>query len=387
MRVAVRKIVRMAVFGLIVLAVVMAGAGWLFTITPTGFLPSEDQGAVFTEVQLPEGASVNRTDAVARRVEEIARNTPGVRNVTSVVGFSLIDGLAKSNAALVILTLKPFSERTTQALSANGIIGRLMQQYQAVQEAIVFAYNLPPIIGLGTGSGFEYQLLEPQRRVARRARRGGARPRVCGQSAAVAGAGVHHLQREHAAALSRHRPREGADARHRDFRDLQRAAVGARQRLSQRLQPVRPYLAGQHPGRGGRALAHQRYLSDQRAQPAERDGVGPRVRGSAPGPRPAIGDPLQQLPQRDGKRRAGAGLFVGAGASHDGAAVGHDAAAGLRLRMDRNRTAGEGGRRQDHDHSRARGGVRLSVPGRPLRELGDPGAGALVGRRSPYWAR
>jgi hydrophobe/amphiphile efflux-1 (HAE1) family protein len=154
----VRKTVRMALFGLVVLAVVMAGAGWLFKVTPTGFLPSEDQGAVFTEVQLPEGASVNRTDAVTRRVEQIARDTPGVANVTSVVGFSLIDGLTKSNSALVILTLKPFGERETQALSANGIILRLMQQYQAIPEAIVFAYNLPPIIGLGTGSGFEYQL-------------------------------------------------------------------------------------------------------------------------------------------------------------------------------------------------------------------------------------
>jgi hydrophobe/amphiphile efflux-1 (HAE1) family protein len=154
----VRKTVRMSLFGLVVLAVVMAGAGWAFKVTPTGFLPSEDQGAVFTEVQLPEGASVNRTDAVTRRVEQIARDTPGVANVTSVVGFSLIDGLTKSNSALVILTLKPFDERKTQALSANGIIQRLMQQYQAIPEAIVFAYNLPPIIGLGTGSGFEYQL-------------------------------------------------------------------------------------------------------------------------------------------------------------------------------------------------------------------------------------
>ena len=80
--------------------VVMAGAGWLFKMAPTGFLPSEDQGAVFGEIQLPEGASVNRTDAVTKRVEEIIRNTPGVANVTSVVGYSLIDGLAKSNGAL-----------------------------------------------------------------------------------------------------------------------------------------------------------------------------------------------------------------------------------------------------------------------------------------------
>ncbi len=155
----VGKMVRLAVFGLVALAVFMGGAGWLFKITPTGFLPSEDQGAVFSEVQLPEGSSVNRTDAVSARVEELARNTPGVANVTSVVGYSMIDGLTKSNSALLILTLKPFGERKSEALSADGIIARLTAQFQTIPQAIVFAYNLPPIIGLGTGSGFEYQLL------------------------------------------------------------------------------------------------------------------------------------------------------------------------------------------------------------------------------------
>jgi multidrug efflux pump subunit AcrB len=75
------------------------------------------------------------------------------------VGFSLLDGLTKSNSALLILELKPFAERKTTELSANGIIARLTAQFQGVREAIVFAYNLPPIIGLGNGSGFEYQLL------------------------------------------------------------------------------------------------------------------------------------------------------------------------------------------------------------------------------------
>jgi hydrophobe/amphiphile efflux-1 (HAE1) family protein len=157
--VIVRKLVRLALLGLLALVVVMLGTGVLFKTTPTGFLPSEDQGAVFGEIQLPEGASVNRADAVTKRVEEIARNTPGIAAVTSVIGYSLIDGLVKSNSALLILTLKPFDERKAAALSADGIIARLMEQFQTIPEAIVLAYNLPPIIGLGTGSGFEYQLL------------------------------------------------------------------------------------------------------------------------------------------------------------------------------------------------------------------------------------
>jgi hydrophobe/amphiphile efflux-1 (HAE1) family protein len=155
----VRKTVRLTVLGLVVLAAVMAGAGGLFKIAPTGFLPSEDQGAIFGEIQLPEGASVNRTDAVAKRVEEMLRDTPGVQNVTSVVGYSLLDSLAKSNSALLIMTLKPFAERKSVEQSVNGIIARLTPEFATIREAIVFAYNLPPIIGLGTGSGFEYQLV------------------------------------------------------------------------------------------------------------------------------------------------------------------------------------------------------------------------------------
>ena len=155
----VRRLVRLAAFGLVALLVFMGGVGWLFKVTPTGFLPSEDQGAVFGEIQLPEGASLNRTDAVAKRIEEIVRNTPGVANVTSGVGYSLLDGLVKSNSAFLILTLKPFEDRKDAALSADGIIARLQREFQGVREAHVFAYNLPPIIGRGTGSGFEYQLL------------------------------------------------------------------------------------------------------------------------------------------------------------------------------------------------------------------------------------
>jgi hydrophobe/amphiphile efflux-1 (HAE1) family protein len=154
----VRRLVRIAILGLIALAAVILAAGWLFKITPTGFLPSEDQGAVFGEIQLPEGASVNRTDAVAKRVEEIVRNTDGIAGVTTVVGYSMLDGQVRSNAALLAMTLKPFEERKTAALSANGLIRTLRGEFQAIREANVIAYNLPPIIGLGTGSGFEYQL-------------------------------------------------------------------------------------------------------------------------------------------------------------------------------------------------------------------------------------
>jgi hydrophobe/amphiphile efflux-1 (HAE1) family protein len=155
----VRRLVRLAVLGLVLLVGLMAATGWLFKTTPTGFLPSEDQGAIFGEIILPEGASVNRTDAAAKKVEEIIRNTEGVQGVMSVVGYSLLDGQVKSNAALLVMTLKPFADRTTTALSVNGLIGKLSNELQSIRDANVIVYNLPPIIGLGTGSGFEFQLL------------------------------------------------------------------------------------------------------------------------------------------------------------------------------------------------------------------------------------
>ncbi|MDE1993129.1 MAG: efflux RND transporter permease subunit, partial [Rhizobiaceae bacterium] len=144
----VRRIVRFAIFGLIVLAVLMAGTGWLFKTTPTGFLPSEDQGAIFGEIILPEGASVNRTDATAKRVEETIRKTEGIQGVMAVVGYSLLDGQVKSNAAMLVMTLKPFADRTSAALSVNGLIAKLSAEFQAIPEANVIVYNLPPIIGL-----------------------------------------------------------------------------------------------------------------------------------------------------------------------------------------------------------------------------------------------
>ena len=155
----VNRLVRIAAVGIVALAVIIAGTGWLFQSTPTGFLPSEDQGAIFGEIVLPEGASVNRTDAVAQRVEETLRATDGVAGVMSVVGYSLLDGQVKSNAALLVMTLKPFKDRTDPALSADALIARLSDQFRAVREAAVIVYNLPPIIGLGSGSGFEFQLL------------------------------------------------------------------------------------------------------------------------------------------------------------------------------------------------------------------------------------
>ena len=154
----VRRLVRLAVFGIVAVVAVAVGSLALFRITPQGFLPSEDQGAIFAAMRLPEGASVNRTEELVAQVENIVRPIPGVQGVISVVGFNFIDSLASSNQAFFVIRMKPYEERTDPAQSVDAVITRLRPQLGAIQGAIVFPFNLPPILGLGSTGGFQYAL-------------------------------------------------------------------------------------------------------------------------------------------------------------------------------------------------------------------------------------
>ncbi len=154
----VKRLVRMAVLSLVALAAVVVATGALFKITPTGFLPQEDQGAFFAQIALPQGASVNRTKEVARQAEQILSTTPGITGVTSITGYDFLNSLAQSNSAFLIMTLAPFDERTAPDVQVDAIIQRVQPQLAALPGATAFAFNLPPIIGLGSTGGFEYQL-------------------------------------------------------------------------------------------------------------------------------------------------------------------------------------------------------------------------------------
>ncbi|BBK36445.1 transporter [Allostella sp. ATCC 35155] len=155
---SVAWLVRRAALALVALAACTILAGWLFNKAPTGFLPEEDQGLFFIEAQLPEGASTNRTLAVVEEIEGVLRQTAGVSLVTSVVGYSFMNSLAQPNAGFFVVTLEPFAERTRPDLTVQAIIGRVQRAGAAIPGANVIAFNLPPIIGLGTAGGFEYQL-------------------------------------------------------------------------------------------------------------------------------------------------------------------------------------------------------------------------------------
>ncbi len=154
----VQRLLRWPVLSVVAIIAAGVGIGLLAVRTPTGFLPEEDQGAFFVAVQLPDGASVSRTRAVVEQVEALIRPMPQVEGILSIVGFSLLDGGNEPNAAFVVLRLKPFADRTAAADSAQALIGRVFGAVQQVRAASVFPFNLPPIIGLSTSGGFEYQL-------------------------------------------------------------------------------------------------------------------------------------------------------------------------------------------------------------------------------------
>jgi len=155
---AVGRVVQFSVIGIVMVLVAMGGIYGLSKITPTGFLPEDDQGALFVVAQLPGGASVSRTSAVIQETEKILKEEDAVADYTSVVGLNFIDNYSAPNAGFIVVTLKPFDERKDRSLGASAVIQRLSGKFRAITGGSVVAFGPPPIIGLGTGGGFAYVL-------------------------------------------------------------------------------------------------------------------------------------------------------------------------------------------------------------------------------------
>ena len=154
----VQRLLRMAALSLVLVLVFAGGIYGVARLTPTGFLPEEDQGAFFISVQLPDGASVARTSEVTRQVEDVLKQMPAIEHTLSIVGFSLLDGASEPNNAFMVARLKPFAERRAAADTAQALIARTFALGSQIRQANVLPFNLPPIIGLSTSGGFEYQL-------------------------------------------------------------------------------------------------------------------------------------------------------------------------------------------------------------------------------------
>jgi hydrophobe/amphiphile efflux-1 (HAE1) family protein len=155
----VRRLLRLAVLSVVLIGVFVLVIVALMGATPTGFLPEEDQGAFFINVQLPDGASVARTSETVRQIENILKPMPQMQDVISIVGFSLLDQYNASNNALMVAHLRPFEDRTKAADSVQALIDQVTNETaQQVRTALVQPFNLPPVTGLSTTGGFEFQL-------------------------------------------------------------------------------------------------------------------------------------------------------------------------------------------------------------------------------------
>ncbi|MEE9130445.1 MAG: multidrug efflux RND transporter permease subunit [Phycisphaerales bacterium] len=154
----VKRAVRKAAIAMVAFVVVSAAGAFSFVSLPTGFVPPEDKGLLMAFVQLPDAASRERTRAVADQVDEILATTPGVRSFIQIGGFSLLDNVANPNVASYIISLDPWDDRSDPALHQSAIVAGLQGRLFGIQEAMAFAFETPPIPGVGLAGGFDMQV-------------------------------------------------------------------------------------------------------------------------------------------------------------------------------------------------------------------------------------
>ncbi|ATC93765.1 efflux RND transporter permease subunit [Pseudoalteromonas tunicata] len=154
-----KRSARVGIFALLM----FVATGWLTKEVPTAFVPGEDQGYLFVNVQLPDAASTGRTENVMQKISEIVMNDPAVTDFIAVSGTSLLGG-AGSNNGLGIIILKDWEERVAPELGLRQLIPRLMGQLWTMPDAQVMVFNPPPIPGLGNSSGFEFRLQDSEGR-------------------------------------------------------------------------------------------------------------------------------------------------------------------------------------------------------------------------------
>ncbi|HKX33627.1 MAG TPA: multidrug efflux RND transporter permease subunit [Blastocatellia bacterium] len=151
-------LVRRAVFTIVIVAGVAAGAGLFARAVPAGFIPDEDQGIFGVNVQLPPGASLARTSEVLEKVEEILAGTAGVDSYQAVGGYGLVTNTYQPNYGSLFVRLRPWEERGGEALHVKGIMSGLQREFAMIPEAVIFPFNIPTLAGFGAASGFNFLL-------------------------------------------------------------------------------------------------------------------------------------------------------------------------------------------------------------------------------------
>jgi len=151
-----RLLIRRGFITIVLVGVVIVLAGLLGRALPAGFIPDEDQGLLGVNVQLPPGASLERTSVVLKKVEEILQKTEGIESFQTIGGYGVVTNTYQPNFGTVFARLKPWEERHGKEHHVKAIMGRLQGQLGQIAEAIIFPFNIPTISGFGAAAGFNF---------------------------------------------------------------------------------------------------------------------------------------------------------------------------------------------------------------------------------------
>jgi len=154
----VRRLLRLAILVLLGYAGLVGLAMHLFKTVPTGFIPTQDMGYMLVVIQLPDGASFERTDAVVQKVDTIGRKLPGVAHTFAISGYSSVLQANQSNVGAAFLVLDPFDDRKDAQLRGDALLANIRKAFLGIQEARVLVLPPPPIRGLGNAGGFKIQV-------------------------------------------------------------------------------------------------------------------------------------------------------------------------------------------------------------------------------------
>ncbi|MFL5394686.1 MAG: efflux RND transporter permease subunit [Myxococcales bacterium] len=155
---SVRTLVGRKVIVFVAFAVLCVGSYLFSRALPTGFVPAEDQGYYMMTIQLPNAASLERTQATLKKVEDIVLDTPGVAYVIAIAGQNILSGSTSSNMGTAFVILKPWDERDTPETSVNGVMASTQRKFAQIPEALIMAFNPPAGPGLGRTGGFQFEL-------------------------------------------------------------------------------------------------------------------------------------------------------------------------------------------------------------------------------------
>lgn len=153
-----KKLLYAPFIGLGIFILLLGSVVFLFYRTPVGFVPQEDQGYLIVLANMPDGASLSRTEAVDQQIGAIAREHPAVENTVALTGFSLIESLNRTTIGTSFIVLKDWSKRKKKSLRADAVLADLQKKYSQIPEAQIIVLNPPPIQGIGTVGGFEFWL-------------------------------------------------------------------------------------------------------------------------------------------------------------------------------------------------------------------------------------